>query len=490
MVLPIILTALVLLVGAFWFAQEKPLKGLPILDFEDCNFHRAQLRFIANGRDLLWRGLKQFSGPFQVITPVGAKVMLPGRFASEIKNDSRLSFGEWLAREFDSHLSGFEGFRRVHADGVFVEVVRGKLTQALGSITDIVCDESRSCLHNGLGESKEWTEITLKPFITYTLARLSTRVFLGPELCRNDEWLDVFINFVTYAFSAMQRLRTWHPWLRPIANVFLPESRKLRQEIAHARRLIEPLIDQRRRENSNDSGKARGTIDWMDQVAKGRSYDPVMTQLFFSLFAVHTTTELVTNVMYDICAHPEYIEPLRDEIEGVLRAEGWKKTSLFNMKFLDSFLNEVQRLSPGGSVAMNRVAFEEIQLSDGSVIPKGATLSCTFDELMNPAIYPEPEKFDPYRFLKKRQQPGQENSHQFVTTSQEHLAFGLGTHACPGRFFAANESKVLICHLLLMYDWKLADEAAGRPDHITSSEMMSANPFAKVMFKRREQSAL
>ncbi|EQK99742.1 cytochrome P450 [Ophiocordyceps sinensis CO18] len=41
-----------------------------------------------------------------------------------------------------------------------------------------------------------------------------------------------------------------------------------------------------------------------------------------------------------------------------------------------------------------------------------------------------------------------------VTTSDCHLAFGHGRHACPGRFFVAHELKLIMAHLLLNYDIK------------------------------------
>ena len=42
---------------------------------------------------------------------------------------------------------------------------------------------------------------------------------------------------------------------------------------------------------------------------------------------------------------PEYIQPLREEVESIANEQGWTKASLFNMRKLDSFLREAQRLS-------------------------------------------------------------------------------------------------------------------------------------------------
>jgi len=44
-------------------------------------------------------------------------------------------------------------------------------------------------------------------------------------------------------------------------------------------------------------------------------------------------------------ASPECILPLREEVESIVNEQGWTKTSIFNMRKLDSFLREAQRLS-------------------------------------------------------------------------------------------------------------------------------------------------
>ena len=35
------------------------------------------------------------------------------------------------------------------------------------------------------------------------------------------------------------------------------------------------------------------------------------------------------------------------------------------------------------------------------------------------------------------------------------MSFGFGRHACPGRFFAANEIKLILARLLLDYDIRM-----------------------------------
>ena len=124
---------------------------------------------------------------------------------------------------------------------------------------------------------------------------------------------------------------------------------------------------------------------------------------------------------------------------------------------------------------------------------------------MDPKIYPEPEKFDASRFLSMRQQPGQENNFQFVSTSPEHILFGLGQHACPGRFFAAksvalrilfvlysrglthlvSEIKIALCHLLLKYDWRLPSH--GQIEYQKFESTLTASQTVQVEVRRRKE---
>lgn len=100
------------------------------------------------------------------------------------------------------------------------------------------------------------------------------------------------------------------------------------------------------------------------------------------------------------------------------------------------------------------------------------------------SIYPHADTFDGYRFYNKRKEPGNEHRYQLVTMSNEHLGFGHGLHACPGRFFAANEVKILLIHLLLKYDWKFAEDR-GRPQSIMYGTEIICDPTVKLLYKAR-----
>jgi len=53
-------------------------------------------------------------------------------------------------------------------------------------------------------------------------------------------------------------------------------------------------------------------------------------------------------VLYRLLSHPEYIGPLRQEVEAAVAEEGWTKAGMDKMRMIDSFLRETQRVDPDG----------------------------------------------------------------------------------------------------------------------------------------------
>jgi hypothetical protein len=60
------------------------------------------------------------------------------------------------------------------------------------------------------------------------------------------------------------------------------------------------------------------------------------------------TIQAFTDVLYDLAAHPEYVAPMREELEAIIEAEGWTKASIGQMRKVDSFVKESQRIGIGG----------------------------------------------------------------------------------------------------------------------------------------------
>ncbi|KAJ7789534.1 hypothetical protein B0H14DRAFT_2944118, partial [Mycena olivaceomarginata] len=55
-----------------------------------------------------------------------------------------------------------------------------------------------------------------------------------------------------------------------------------------------------------------------------------------------------THALFDLTTYPEYLVPMREEAERVVRAEGWTKAALNSMVKIDTFLRESQRINTNG----------------------------------------------------------------------------------------------------------------------------------------------
>src|ERR1700759_1475173 len=52
-----------------------------------------------------------------------------------------------------------------------------------------------------------------------------------------------------------------------------------------------------------------------------------------------------TYVLFELATRPEYVQPLRDEIEAVTKEEGWSEDSFRKLWKVDSFIKESVRTS-------------------------------------------------------------------------------------------------------------------------------------------------
>jgi cytochrome P450 len=78
-------------------------------------------------------------------------------------------------------------------------------------------------------------------------------------------------------------------------------------------------------------------------------------------------------------------------------------------------------------------------LSDGTIVPPGWTVGIVNSPFhQHPSVYPNPDTFDPFRFSKLRMEADSDVKYGFTTLDNDYITFGMGRHACPGRFLCVN----------------------------------------------------
>ena len=333
-------------------SEDRPIKGFPIVALTEQSLN-AKASWFKKGRETVEKGVSTYNGPFQVLTGTGPKICLPNHFAEEVKDLPELSFIGNVSRDFFATYPGFSAFLPPAGNDRFIpEVVRVKLTQSLGLVTNDLVDETTRAIHDLFGEEKEWRELVLKQTVQRLVARLSSRVFLGERLCRNERWLEIAKDYTVDAFIAAIVLRMVPSLLRPFLHWVIPQCRKVRKDYADAEKLITPEIKYRkgRAKEAMAAGqkvpKIGDMIGWMYDVAREQreSVNYVDGQLGLTLAAIHTTSEALSSTLLDIMEHPEIVEPLRKEVVDVIGQLGWSKQALYKLRLMDSVLRESQRI--------------------------------------------------------------------------------------------------------------------------------------------------
>ncbi|KAM3432747.1 hypothetical protein MY4824_006382 [Beauveria thailandica] len=279
---------------------------------------------------------------------------------------------------------------------------------------------------------------------------------------------------------AAEQLRMWSPILRPIAVRFLDSCVKTQAMVAEARHVIKPVIDKRYQARADAAAanvkyvESHDAMDWFATADPENLFEPATSQLALSFAVIQTTTDLLSETLFQISKHPNIIPALREEIITIYSA----KTRLK----LSARPREILRIL---QVSMTRLVKESFVLSDGTPLKKGHKIAVTSTNMRDKADYANPDEWDPFRFIKMRDDPVKQNAAHLVSMSVDHNAFGLGQHACPGRFFAANEIKVALVSILLFIKYDFEFPADVSPQIYENGLALVSDPLAKLRFRRR-----
>lgn len=165
----------------------------------------------------------------------------------------------------------------------------------------------------------------------------------------NEEWISIASTNVSNCSKAGRDLMLFPPILRPLAYWLLPSTKKVRKQYHQVKRIIEERSRQHRMQDLDK--KDMNVLSWSQQYAKQsgqpEKYDLVHCQLYFMAISIHTVSSMLASIILDLLHHSEYIEVLRNEISSVLCLNNGleKKSQLHQLKVMDSFMKESQRLS-------------------------------------------------------------------------------------------------------------------------------------------------
>jgi len=374
------------------------------------------------------------------------------------------------------------------------KLITTTLTSQIGNLVPDVADETDWAFNHHWGRPSEFDEVVVYETLRHVIGGVTNRVFVGAPLCRNQDLLEVGMSYANFVPLTSQFLRlVWGP-IKPLVAFFatMPAHKKFGQ----FEKLLLPEINKRLADydaRQQDPEKFKGAekekndfLQWCIKQAK-ESGDPYLYKtsslagrvLLLNFAAIHTSSFSITHALLDIAYasdRDEILAELRAEIASCLEEFGnkdgdlkWNKQALNKMHKLDSLFRESARLNSFVTIGLARTVRSPMTTPHTKItIPTGATVIVPSYPVMHSADhFDDPETFKPFRFADQRADEKTEYVKRagkaFASTSSDYLAFGHGKNACPGRFFAANELKLMLAYVVVTYDIEPVKGATERP---------------------------
>ncbi|KAI1122772.1 cytochrome P450 [Nemania abortiva] len=361
-------------------------------------------------------------------------------------------------------------------DPVHPEVIQHQLTKKISGFVDGVADETRASLEEYWGmDTEEWREVRLYDTMLLLITRLSLRVFIGLPLCRDQKFLFICSRFIRKVAMAAAAISLFPVFLRPIVGpIFTVFDYILHQR---CKRFIMPIIRARLDRLRNPAAPQNDFVQWaIDHALAKPIVNPVELDArvlaarfaVIAFAAIQSSVITLTNTLFDLAASPACAESLalmRDEVAretGAESADGlaasaWSRPALSRMVRVDSALRESLRLNGFVERGIMKlvVAPAGVTLPDGSHIPCGTKVGVSaYSVHRDEGNYPDAARYDAFRFIRGRDggAAGGKRPQGLVNTSETFLGFSHGSHSCPGRFFAANQLKIALGHIALLYE--------------------------------------
>ncbi|KAG9688255.1 phoma betae P450 monooxygenase No.2, partial [Aureobasidium melanogenum] len=495
-------SALTVVVGAiaiYWYLVTLGRKSRPCIygnyEFDaptvgSTNMILGRWQFFRNGPALVHEGYAKYKDNFFKVSG-NDLLIVPNKYLAELASmpPEKLSLNTAIV----------DAFQRLHSITAVItdhslqtRMIVSRLTPKLGVHVPFVQEQFRMYLSTELPATEtEWTSINALNLARRMVHRDVATQFVI-DLAEDEAYLKTAIDYSENGFMHNFMLRVFPDLAKPFVAWFLPTSWGVDRALKRARRMIIPIIAERRRCEQDDP-KYEKPEDFLQNLMDGgvelndSPETPVQRLMVTYLGAGPSTVIAVAQVLFDLCAHPECFEPLRQEALSVLREKGYTKQALADMKQMDSFMRESQRLSSPTLLGFNAIVRQPLTLHDGTVLPDGAHIQmATYAIGTDPERVDDPEKFDGLRQYNNRKRPGESNWHQFTTTSENNLHFGHGKIVCPGRFFADHSMKMIVSNIILRYHLRFPGGSTQRPSNTSMYNVLIPDLSTCIEFKLRE----
>ncbi|ORX50564.1 cytochrome P450 [Hesseltinella vesiculosa] len=323
-----------------------------------------------------------------------------------------------------------------------------------------------------LGEGKEVTQ--LSQFISEGVASAVVSAFFGDEICEKTPMVSVFMQMLG-SVSGEFNMGLAHQVLPWFHEKYMAWYYPRMDGMNKAREGLRAIVDEQLRNRfKNGHNEESDFFKWaMTLHIKEYSQENVETLttfvVVFFFVGVLTTVATAVGMLQGLLRNAQLVQGIREEQEQAITDEINEQQArgkismdepdrdLFFVKNaasvyrrlvkLDSFLREAFRF--GGNDlghAHTNITQHDVVLKSGAVIRPGDEVYINFWHLH--FHYPSKDEkplneFNPFRHVGDK---------SVTKVGEDFVSFGMGKHACPGRWFATHQIKGIISSAIRLYD--------------------------------------
>lgn len=277
----------------------------------------------------------------------------------------------------------------------------------------------------------------------------------------SPEW---FVRFLRISFSPAKNLE----FLRDL-TLQLIENRKRAQKESY-NDFLQLLLDA---EGEIDQSDVNKVDPHANKQHKLTAEEIVGASVIFLVAGYETTSTLLMWACYRLAMNPDIQEKLYQELKTIDIND---YDELISLPYLDAVINETLRIDPP-VVMFQRVPHQDYPVpGQNYIIPKYTRIIIpTYSIHHDPQNYPNPEQYDPDRFL-----PENKDSIKPFTF----VPFGAGPRICIGMRFALVNAKLSLATIITKFRLVKTEETVEKPEYSAGSIILTSDNLKIGLEKR------
>ncbi|GAC1453793.1 MAG: cytochrome P450 [Ktedonobacteraceae bacterium] len=385
------------------------------------------------------------------------------------------------ANDFDKGAAIHNTFRPVVGNGIFISEGdfhrRQRKLMAPSFQPRHIVNYADTMVHYGELIQQDWHEaetIDVSQEMTNLTMSIIGKVLFDTDVFTETEELGAAmtttLSHVSHSLSQLFPIPLSWPTKR---------NRNTQQAIAVLRSRIHKLIEERRADSQDRNDFLSVLLHSKDEDGSHMNEEQVIDEALTLFGAGHeTTATALAWVWYLLASHPDIYKKVQEEVDTVLQGRAPTYADLARLPYCLQVFKETIRLYPPAYV-ISRAPLHNVNI-DGYVVHKGKDIVFVSPYTIHrrPDYFPEPEKFDPERFMPENEKK---------LPRYAYMPFGAGPRVCIGNHFAMMEGHLLLSTLAQRIEFALVPDQTIEPDPLKTVTIRPRNGVNMVVHRRTSE---